>query len=488
MKVKNLIILIIFFISIFFSTLIINKYDKYEVSSDTRINHTLIKADILRFYKEADYIKKKFESGSSLSELGQFYYSSYLPPKIIALYYILISEDFFLYKNDTEGNNDWKKDASRRDFTINSIYADSEGNLFDPFNGKEVRVKKDNNKITFIYFQISIFFLSILYFYKILKKNIGKTSMIIFLFLIIEPTIHQFNYSFYSESIFFSLNIFLIAQIIKGSNNKSNAFFIGLLVGILYLQRSIAIFYFIPILIFFILERKKLNYIFTYLSGIFLIILFLGTHNYFRAGVIQITPYQSKADLYYFMIPNILKKKENKIAVSDLSIMKEKIDLFKIQNNSNLTKEKDLLIYGNYVRNLSVQYLLNNPLQTIQVMIQKTAHALNFNPFEIYSFYKYEYKPVDHKLRYYKSSEHQKFLVVRIIYSIIIYSICLLGFLMMLKKKELLNIQIFLTLSILYYIVLGGWHGNPRYLSSNIIFLSVFFGFGFLKLKEIVKL
>ncbi len=32
---------------------------------------------------------------------------------------------------------DWKKDASRRDFTINSIYSDIEGNLFDPFNGKE---------------------------------------------------------------------------------------------------------------------------------------------------------------------------------------------------------------------------------------------------------------------------------------------------------------------------------------------------------------
>ena len=32
---------------------------------------------------------------------------------------------------------DWKKDASRRDFTINSIYADSDGNLFDPFNGKK---------------------------------------------------------------------------------------------------------------------------------------------------------------------------------------------------------------------------------------------------------------------------------------------------------------------------------------------------------------
>ena len=30
-----------------------------------------------------------------------------------------------------------EKDASRRDFTINSIFADIEGNLFDPFNGKE---------------------------------------------------------------------------------------------------------------------------------------------------------------------------------------------------------------------------------------------------------------------------------------------------------------------------------------------------------------
>ncbi len=34
-------------------------------------------------------------------------------------------------------STNWKKDASRRDFTINSIFSDIEGNLFDPFNGKE---------------------------------------------------------------------------------------------------------------------------------------------------------------------------------------------------------------------------------------------------------------------------------------------------------------------------------------------------------------
>ena len=35
-----------------------------------------------------------------------------------------------------EFSNNWFEDASRRDFTINSIYSDIEGNLYDPFNGK----------------------------------------------------------------------------------------------------------------------------------------------------------------------------------------------------------------------------------------------------------------------------------------------------------------------------------------------------------------
>ena len=34
-------------------------------------------------------------------------------------------------------SKDWKKDALRRDFTINAIYSDIEGNIFDPYNGKD---------------------------------------------------------------------------------------------------------------------------------------------------------------------------------------------------------------------------------------------------------------------------------------------------------------------------------------------------------------
>ena len=38
---------------------------------------------------------------------------------------------------DVEFSRDWKEDASRRDFSINSIYSDMDGNLFDPYNGKK---------------------------------------------------------------------------------------------------------------------------------------------------------------------------------------------------------------------------------------------------------------------------------------------------------------------------------------------------------------
>ena len=36
---------------------------------------------------------------------------------------------------EVEFSKNWKEDAIRRDFTFNSIYADLDGNLFDPFNG-----------------------------------------------------------------------------------------------------------------------------------------------------------------------------------------------------------------------------------------------------------------------------------------------------------------------------------------------------------------
>ena len=87
---------------------------------------------------------------------------------------------------------DWKEDAARRDFSINSIYSDKDGNLFDPFNGKkdleegnvnfigdaESRVKEDYLRILryvrfFINYSNQSHDPKII---KIIKKNIGGVS------------------------------------------------------------------------------------------------------------------------------------------------------------------------------------------------------------------------------------------------------------------------------------------------------------------------
>ena len=87
---------------------------------------------------------------------------------------------------------DWKEDAARRDFSINSIYADKDGNLFDPYNGKkdlesgninfigdaENRIKEDYLRILryvrfFINYSNQSHNPKII---KIIKKNIGGVS------------------------------------------------------------------------------------------------------------------------------------------------------------------------------------------------------------------------------------------------------------------------------------------------------------------------
>ena len=87
---------------------------------------------------------------------------------------------------------DWKEDAARRDFSINSIYSDGRGNLFDPNNGKkdleeglihfigdaEIRIKEDYLRIL----RYVRFFLNYSNhkhkpeIIKIIKRNIGGIS------------------------------------------------------------------------------------------------------------------------------------------------------------------------------------------------------------------------------------------------------------------------------------------------------------------------
>ena len=253
----------------------------------------------------------------------------------------------------------------------------------------------------------------------------------------------------------------------------------------MYLQRSIAIFYFLPILIYFIFERKKLVFMFSYLSGLILILTFLGLHNFLRSDVFYVTPIQSKVDLYIYLIPNISKEKNSDQSKKELKNFEKKFQTFKLKNEIDTNSEEDLIKYSKYVQKVSINYILQNPSSTIKVIFKKGLHSLVFNPFEIYAFYKYEYKPSNKKkYEYYKSNEHKKNVKIRIFYSSIIYLICLMGFFHLLKNRASYKFIIFLILSVLYFTFLGGWHGNPRYLAPNMIFLSIFFSYGILEIKK----
>ena len=81
--------------------------------------------------------------------------------------------------------------------------------------------------------------------------------------------------------------------------------FIGLFVGIMYTQRTIALLY--PIVIFFYMIflnqnlKEKLFKFFSLTMGMSLILILIGFYNYNRAGIFYFTPIQSKSDIQTYL-------------------------------------------------------------------------------------------------------------------------------------------------------------------------------------------
>lgn len=97
---------------------------------------------------------------------------------------VLINNSFFkvtsLSSEEENNKDEWKQDASRRDLTINAVYADDKGNVFDYFNGiddlekgviKFIGVPDEN--IEYDYIRIMRFFR----FCAMFGKNIDKKSL-----------------------------------------------------------------------------------------------------------------------------------------------------------------------------------------------------------------------------------------------------------------------------------------------------------------------
>ena len=111
-------------------------------------------------------------------------------------------------------------------------------------------------------------------------------------------------------------------------------------------------------------------------------------------------------------------------------------------------------------------------------------HAL-LNP--VQNYYWQEYNKQKYDVEYHLSVDKEKWLIWRIVYSFLIYSIVLVGLFGIVKYNHKLKFHFFLLLIVIYYAFMLGWAGNTRYFTPSIIILSIFFGNGIYSILNFYK-
>lgn len=454
-KFAILIIFLAFLGSCFLSISNLQKYDKNIQNSNNTFYHQMIKYDTLRFMSGGDEIKDQLKKGVSFFMTGSESFTKYLPSRIAAAYYYFFNIDLFI---------DSKKEIIRSGVHLPYLIIQS----------------------AFYYFSLLILYFSI-------KKIFGYNVCILtIIFLSIEPTILQYHSTFWSESYFFSLQIILLSLIIRERKKLFDFFLIGLLCGFMALQKELAYFYIFIILLYYsFFFKEKIKPVAFIFFSFLLVQLIYGYNNYKRSGEFYIFPATTKFDLHLLIVKDVVTKKEN-ITSKDFFLNEGTVALNWMQKNSiefklskqitkpdlwdyrvSILSEKERVAFDGFILERSKYYFFKYPLDFATHAFIKSVHILLLNPFHVYSDHKYPSGEI-----YYTSKEHKDLIPYRIIYTLIIYLIILIGLLKIIKKKYF-PINIYLFFSIFYFYITISWHGNTRYILPSFIYLSIFFGFGF---------
>ena len=211
-------IFISLFVSLLLSIYITYKYDKFE--SDNVV-HSMVKGDAHPIWKRAAKLKKDLLSGKDYLSSGSELHRSYLPVRTIAFFSIIF--DYQLFSDqDTE------------------------------------KIKIDKKKLLFLIFQSLLYFQILFYFLKKLQNFLdADTLFYCALFLCLCPSILLFHSSFHTESIFFSLQLLFLFYIIKPSSKILINILYGLILGLMFLQKTVGLFYIFLIVFFFVFNFKQ---------------------------------------------------------------------------------------------------------------------------------------------------------------------------------------------------------------------------------------
>ena len=465
-KSKKILFLIIFLsliFSIFISKYNLNNYD-LNVSVDGRTYHKMIKTDPYRYLSHGYEIKNQLKKGYNFFQTGRENYTKYLPSRLAALYYYVFDIEFSEEKNEIK-------------------------------DSQNLSVKEGNHYL-YLYIQCLIYFSTLVFLTINLSKILNKKILIfIIFFLALEPTIFQYHGTFWSESIFFSLQILIIGIILKKYKRHYDYLMIGFFVGLLSLQKQLAIFYIIPLIIYFYyFEREKFfRSISLILITFFCVQSFLGINNFYRSGKFYIMTADTKVEMHRNMVVKVMSKKLN-ITTDEFKELEGEIvhewikkNDFEINYNTKSLKngsgfmafrnsvvnEADRVIVDKFIRKRTLEIIYQNPSDFFKHAFKSAIHVPLLNPFHIYS----EHNFVSSEI-YYTSQKHDDLILPRIIYSIFIYFFALIGFVMLLKTREY-KFNFFLLISFLYFYATIFWHGNTRYYLPCLIYISFFFGVGF---------
>tara|TARA_A100001035_G_scaffold280135_1_gene284198 strand:+ start:79 stop:1467 length:1389 start_codon:yes stop_codon:yes gene_type:complete len=451
-KLCYLIILTGLIFSIYNSFQIVLKNDYFFERDDGSVRHRIIHSSPKGYWDHAHLFKKDLEENKSFLESGADLEMDYLYPKLIAFYYKIIDEDIKDDKNN---------------------------------------FKLKNYKFGIPIIQSVIYFFILYLFYRKIKNKFDIIVVVsVISFLGLEPTILTYHSSFWSESLYFSLLLLLFIFFLDPPKEYYKFFFLGLFLGLLYMQRSVTLLLFLPLSFYLIVMKKKSGVIQSFLMiiGYILVLTFIGYNENKKSGVFYFTPH-TQGDAHWHYVSHILNAKKLNISYAESSKKKyEDLELWIEENDIDRKIVRDKRKILNYKKNYFFDSLQGNFVEYLKFHIYKSFQffLINFSHSNIHL--NIDKSQID----WWKTDDFKKHLKLIIFYSSIIYLICLLGLInLILDSRENRKLIFFVTLIVLYYTAILGWTGIPRYNICNLMFLSIFFGFGidlmFNKIKKLLS-
>jgi len=454
------IILLGFFLSIILSSYYVKKYDKYNSDNYT---HQLLKDETYYHWHQGAKIVKDVKNGKNFFLAGDVTFTKPLQQRIYAIYSLITGY-----------------------------------NLIDKW--EPVPRINLGGKLPYLIFQAFVYFLSLFYFSKKIKKIFSKKIVFLVIsFLALEPTIFQYHSSFWTESIYFSLQIIVFGMLLDKSTNFKNNLIIGIFLGIAFLQRSAGLYYLFPIFVFYIFLFRK-NFLIPFLSttlGFSIILILIGSYNQYKTKVFYIVPPESAYTIHQYFATDILRMKLNltqqeaaeyEIDLVNDWIKKNNIKLNqKVLNDGNYKRtnvlnfrelfinESDKNKFYEYLNKRQFEILLNYPFVTLKELTNRYLHFVVLNP--TFNHYYNSFRNINSDSEFHLSKTHKNWIPFRIIYTLIIYSFCLIGVFELLKRRKFYELSL-IILSAMYYILLLGWFGKTRLYVPSLIYLSVPFGVG----------